>query len=410
MDAILVVNAGSSSVKFQIFGVERDGALRRLIKGQLDGIGTHPRLFAQGSDKSSLIDRTYASDEIADVPAAIATVASWLRESQSLNLLAVGHRVVHGGPKYDRPVVIDQAVVANLEQYVSLAPLHQPNNLAPIRTLMEARPELLQVTCFDTAFHHGHSAVADHYAIPARFYAEGVRRYGFHGLSYEYIAQRLREVAPTVAAGRVIVAHLGSGASMCALANGRSIESTMGFTALDGIPMGTRPGQIDPGVLLYLLSKKGMTPAAVQDLLYHDSGLKGLSGISNDMRDLESNSDPGAKLAVDYFVYRVGLNAGMLAAALGGLDGFVFTAGIGENSPTIRARIAEKLAWLGVVLDRAANADGKSLISRPESQVAVLVVPTDEELMIAQHTLAFLPKGTAKSTHAARDAAAMTRD
>jgi acetate kinase len=410
MDAILVVNAGSSSVKFQIFGVERDGALRRLIKGQLDGIGTHPRLFAQGSDKSSLIDRTYASDEIADVPAAIATVASWLRESQSLNLLAVGHRVVHGGPKYDRPVVIDQAVVANLEQYVSLAPLHQPNNLAPIRTLMEARPELLQVTCFDTAFHHGHSAVADHYAIPARFYAEGVRRYGFHGLSYEYIAQRLREVAPTVAAGRVIVAHLGSGASMCALANGRSIESTMGFTALDGIPMGTRPGQIDPGVLLYLLSKKGMTPAAVQDLLYHDSGLKGLSGISNDMRDLESSSDPGAKLAVDYFVYRVGLNAGMLAAALGGLDGFVFTAGIGENSPTIRARIAEKLAWLGVVLDRAANADGKSLISRPESRVAVLVVPTDEELMIAQHTLAFLPKGTAKSTHAARDAAAMTRD
>jgi acetate kinase len=410
MDAILVVNAGSSSVKFQIFGVERDGALRRLIKGQLDGIGTHPRLFAQGSDKSSLIDRTYASDEIADVPAAIATVASWLRESQSLNLLAVGHRVVHGGPKYDRPVVIDQAVVANLEQYVSLAPLHQPNNLAPIRTLMEARPELLQVTCFDTAFHHGHSAVADHYAIPARFYAEGVRRYGFHGLSYEYIAQRLREVAPTVAAGRVIVAHLGSGASMCALANGRSVESTMGFTALDGIPMGTRPGQIDPGVLLYLLSKKGMTPAAVQDLLYHDSGLKGLSGISNDMRDLESSSDPGAKLAVDYFVYRVGLNAGMLAAALGGLDGFVFTAGIGENSPTIRARIAEKLAWLGVVLDRAANADGKSLISRPESRVAVLVVPTDEELMIAQHTLAFLPKGTAKSTHAARDAAAMTRD
>jgi acetate kinase len=410
MDAILVVNAGSSSVKFQIFGVERDGALRRLIKGQLDGIGTHPRLFAQGSDKSSLIDRPYASDEIADVPAAIATVASWLRESQSLNLLAVGHRVVHGGPKYDRPVVIDQAVVANLEQYVSLAPLHQPNNLAPIRTLMEARPELLQVTCFDTAFHHGHSAVADHYAIPARFYAEGVRRYGFHGLSYEYIAQRLREVAPTVAAGRVIVAHLGSGASMCALANGRSVESTMGFTALDGIPMGTRPGQIDPGVLLYLLSKKGMTPAAVQDLLYHDSGLKGLSGISNDMRDLESSSDPGAKLAVDYFVYRVGLNAGMLAAALGGLDGFVFTAGIGENSPTIRARIAEKLAWLGVVLDRAANADGKSLISRPESRVAVLVVPTDEELMIAQHTLAFLPKGTAKSTHAARDAAAMTRD
>jgi acetate kinase len=396
MDAILVVNAGSSSVKFQIFGVE-GGALRRLIKGQLDGIGTRPRLCAERNDRSSLADKTYASNEIADVPAAIATVASWLRETQNLNLLAVGHRVVHGGPKYDRPVVIDEAVVANLEQYVSLAPLHQPNNLAPIRTLMKARPELLQVACFDTAFHHGHSAVADHYAIPERFYAEGVRRYGFHGLSYEYVAQRLREVAPTVAAGHVIVAHLGSGASMCALADGRSVESTMGFTALDGIPMGTRPGQIDPGVLLHLLSEKGMTPTAVQDLLYRDSGLKGLSGISNDMRDLQTSSDPRAILAVDYFVYRVGLNAGMLAAALGGLDAFVFTAGIGENSPTIRARIAETLAWLGVVFDRAANAAGKSLISRPESRVVVLVVPTDEELMIAQHTLAFLPKHTAKS-------------
>jgi acetate kinase len=396
MDAILVVNAGSSSVKFQIFGVE-GGALRRLIKGQLDGIGTRPRLSAERSDRSSLIDQTYAPNEIADVPAAIATVATWLRATQSLNLLAVGHRVAHGGPKYDRPVVIDQAVVADLEQYVSLAPLHQPNNLAPIRTLMRTRPELLQVACLDTAFHHGHRAVADHYAIPERFYAEGVRRYGFHGLSYEYVAQRLREVAPTVAAGRVIVAHLGSGASMCALADGRSTESTMGFTALDGIPMGTRPGQIDPGVLLYLLSEKGMTPTAVQDLLYRDSGLKGLSGISNDMRDLQSSSDPRAILAVDCFVYRVGLNAGMLAAALGGLDAFVFTAGIGENSPTIRARIAEKLAWLGVVFDPAANAAGRLLISRPESRVAVLVVPTDEELMIAQHTLAFLPKHAAKS-------------
>jgi acetate kinase len=282
--------------------------------------------------------------------------------------------------------------VANLEQYVSLAPLHQPNNLAPIRTLLNSHPDLLQVACFDTAFHHGHSAVVDHYAIPERFYAEGVRRYGFHGLSYEYIARRLREIAPTAASGRVIVAHLGSGASMCALANGRSIASTMGFTALDGIPMGTRPGQIDPGVLLYLLTEKGMTPKALEDLLYHDCGLKGLSGISNDMRDLQSNADPRAKLAVDHFVYRIGLNAGMLAAALGGLDAFVFTAGIGENSPIIRARIAEKLAWLGVVFDADGNGQGKSLISRPESRVALLVVPTDEELMIAQHTLALLPQ------------------
>ena len=258
MDAILVVNAGSSSVKFQIFGIEEAGALRRLIKGQIDGIGTRPRLVAKENDNSSLVDKSYAPNQIPDVPAAIATVAAWLRETQSFDLVAVGHRVVHGGPQYDRPVVIDEAVVASLEQYVSLAPLHQPNNLAPIRALLQRRPELLQVACFDTAFHRGHSAVADHFAIPERFYAEGVRRYGFHGLSYEYIAQRLREVAPSVAAGRVIVAHLGSGASMCALADGRSIESTMGFTALDGLPMGTRPGQIDPGVLLYLITEKGM--------------------------------------------------------------------------------------------------------------------------------------------------------
>jgi acetate kinase len=398
MDAILVVNAGSSSVKFQIFAVEQAPTLRLLIKGQLDGIGTRPHLSARGTEKSSLVDRTYASNEIADVPAAMAAVASWLRQTQRLNLLAVGHRVVHGGPTYDRPVVIDQAVVANLEHYVSLAPLHQPNNLAPIRTLLNNHPELLQVACFDTAFHHGHSAVADHYAIPEHFYAEGVRRYGFHGLSYEYISRRLREIAPAAAAGRVIVAHLGSGASICGLANGRSIASTMGFTALDGIPMGTRPGQIDPGVLLYLLTEKGMTPKALEDLLYHDSGLKGLSGISNDMRDLQSNADPRAKLAVDHFVYRIGLNAGMLAAALGGLDAFVFTAGIGENSPIVRARIAEKLAWLGVVFDADANTQGKSLISRPQSRVALLVVPTDEELMIAQHTLALLPKAARGSS------------
>jgi acetate kinase len=396
MDTILVVNAGSSSVKFQVFSVELNGALPRLIKGQIDGIGTKPRLVAAASDKSSLIDKTYAPDTIPDVPAATAVVAGWLRELQNFNLVAVGHRVVHGGPEYDRPVVVDHAVVANLERYVSLAPLHQPNNLAPIRTLLTVRPELLQVACFDTAFHRGHSAVADHFAIPENFYAEGVRRYGFHGLSYEYVAERLREIAPARAKGRVIVAHLGSGASMCALANGRSVESTMGFTALDGIPMGTRPGQIDAGVVLYLLTEKGMSPAVLQDLLYRDSGLKGLSGISNDMRDLESNSDPKAALAVDYFVYRVGLNAGMLAAALGGLDAFVFTAGIGENSATVRARIAEKLAWLGVEFDAEANTAQKSLLSRPESRVALYVVPTDEELMIARHTLALLPKRSAR--------------
>jgi len=396
MDAILVVNAGSSSVKFQVFEGTPD--LKRLIKGQIDGIGTRPRLVAEAGDKSSMIDRTYSASEISDLPAAIAAAGSWLRETQAVNLVGVGHRVVHGGPTYDRPVVIDQAVVANLQRYVPLAPLHQPNNLAPIRALLKRRPELPQVACFDTAFHRGHSAVADRYAIPERFHAEGVRRYGFHGLSYEYIAGRLCEIAPALAKGRVIVAHLGSGASMCALLDGRSVESTMGFTALDGIPMGTRPGQIDPGVLLYLLTERGMDPEAVEDLLYRESGLKGLSGISNDMRDLESSPDPAAALAVDYFVYRAGLYAGMLAAALGGLDAFVFTAGIGENSVPIRARIAEKLAWLGALFDEAANAARASLISRPESRVALYVVPTDEELMIARHTLALLPKRSARAS------------
>jgi acetate kinase len=391
MDTILVVNAGSSSVKFQIFGVGETNALKRVIKGQVDGIGARPRLVAAAAaDNSSLVDKLYTPAQVPDVPAAIAAVSDWLRETQTFNLIAVGHRVVHGGPKYDRPVVVDDAVVANLEHYVSLAPLHQPNNLAPVRSLLMRRPELLQIACFDTAFHRGHSTVAEHFAIPERFFIEGVRRYGFHGLSYEYIAQRLREVAPDVAGGRVIVAHLGSGASMCAIADGRSIESTMGFTALDGLPMGTRPGQIDPGVLLYLLTEKGMHPAALQDLLYRESGLKGLSGISNDMRELESNPDPAAVLAVEYFVYRVGLHAGMLAAALGGLDAFVFTAGIGENSATIRARIAEKLAWLGIDFDAPANIARKSLISLPASRARLYVVPTDEELMIARHTLSLL--------------------
>ena len=251
-------------------------------------------------------------------------------------------------------------------------------------------PQLPQVACFDTSFHRGHSAVADHYALPVQFYAEGVRRYGFHGLSYEYIAIRLAELAPDVAGGRVIAAHLGSGASMCALSGGRSVESTMGFTALDGLPMGTRPGQIDPGVVLYLLQEKGMSAAEIEKLFYCESGLKGLSGISNDMRELESSVDPRAAFAVEYFAYRVGLCAGMLAAALGGVDAFVFTAGIGENSAKVRQQITRKLAWLGAELDPGANVSGRLLISRKGSKPALYVIPTDEELMIARHTLALI--------------------
>jgi acetate kinase len=390
MDTILVVNAGSSSVKFQVFETDGKSSLKRLVKGQMDGIGTRPRLRAQGADNTPLIDRTYGLDAVPDVPGAIREAGAWLRTSQKFNLIAVGHRVVHGGPGYSQPLLIDGAIVEKLERFIPLAPLHQPNNLAPIRAILASHPELPQVACFDTAFHRGHSAVADHFAIPENLYKEGVRRYGFHGLSYEFVARRLQEVFPDIAKSRVVIAHLGSGASMCALADGRSIESTMGFTALDGLPMGTRPGQIDPGVVLYLVSEKGMSAEAVLKFLYNDCGLKGLSGISNDMRVLETGDEPGAILAIDYFVYRIGLYTGMLAAALGGLDAFVFTAGIGENSAGIRARIVEKIAWLGAELDRKANAANKSIISRPESAVKVFVIPTDEELMIAEHTLAVI--------------------
>ncbi len=402
MDTLLIVNAGSSSVKFQIFDASASGTLQRVVKGQIDGIGTQPRLRAESQDGASLIERSYAPNEIKDVPAAIAVAGDWLRNTQPSALIAVGHRVSHGGPHYDRPVVVDREVLARLEQYCPLSPLHQPNNLAPIRTFLERRPDLIQVACFDTAFHRTHNAVADRYAIPEQFYREGVRRYGFHGLSYEYVADRLREIATEVAKGRVIVAHLGSGASMCAIADGKSVDSTMGFTALDGLPMGTRPGQIDPGVLLYLISRKGMTAAAVQDLLYRDCGLKGMSGVSSDMRELEASKAPGAALAIDYFVHRIGLNAGMLAAALGGIDAFVFTAGIGENSAMIRARVAEKLTWLGAAFDPDANTAGKTLVSRPESKLKLYVVPTNEELMIARHTLSLLSerRGTVSAVRA----------
>ena len=388
--SILVINAGSSSVKFQVFSTDGKRSLDRLIKGQVDGIGTNPRLRASAADGSVLIDKKFAANEIADVPAALSFAGDWLRRDRNLALMAVGHRVVHGGPRYERPVLIDAEVLANLERLASLAPLHQPNNLAPIRAILARNPELPQVACFDTAFHRSHDALADHYAIPNRFYDEGVRRYGFHGLSYEFIADRLRTVAPEIAGGRVIVAHLGSGASMCALADGRSVESSMGFTALDGLPMGTRPGQLDPGVVLYLIREKQMSAEQVQHLLYYESGLKGLSGISNDVRELEASESPRARFALDYFVYRVALQAGLLAAALGGLDAFVFTAGIGENSPSMRAAIVQRLAWLGGVLDPATNAAGRTSIAATESRIGILIVPTDEELMIARHTLALL--------------------
>jgi acetate kinase len=389
MDTILVVNAGSSSVKFQVFAIEA-GDLKRQIKGQMDGIGTTSRLRASDADGNAMVDRRFSQQEVSSVSAALQVAADWLREAHDIQPMAVGHRVVHGGPEHSRPTLINREVLGRLDRYVSLAPLHQPNNLAPIRALLDRFPQLPQVACFDTAFHRGHCAVADRYALPERFYAEGVRRYGFHGLSYEYISSLLPQVAPEIAGGRVIVAHLGSGASMCALSGGRSVESTLGFTALDGLPMGTRAGQLDPGVVLYLLQEKRMSAAEVQSFLYGECGLKGLSGISNDMRELEASGDPRAAFAIEYFVYRVGLHAGMLAAALGGLDAFIFTAGIGENSARIRAQIAERIAWLGATLDPVANTSAKLKLSRDDSRVALYMVRTEEELMIARHTLALI--------------------
>jgi acetate kinase len=324
------------------------------------------------------------------VPAALGKVVEFLRAEIGTLPTAVGHRVVHGGPDYSEPTLVDDTVIERLETFSPLAPLHQPNNLGPIRTLRQRQPQLPQLACFDTAFHRGHPEIADRYALPERFYQEGVRRYGFHGLSYEYVASQLPNVAPDIAQGRVVVAHLGSGASMCAMYAGKSVESTMGFTALDGLPMGTRPGQLDAGIVLYLLTEKGMSAGDIEHLFYHDCGLKGLSGVSNDVRDLLASSDPRAKLALDYFVYRIALFAGMLAAAMEGIDAFVFTAGVGENAPDIRNAVAQRLSWLGLKLDPEANANGAGRISTEGSRVGCYVIPTDEELMIARHTLRVL--------------------
>ena len=390
-ETILVVNAGSSSIKFQLFAVGVDDQLERRFRGQIEGIGTRPHLVAKDVSGQTLVDETWPAAEVSDVPAALDRVIAFLRGQIGGKLpTAIGHRVVHGGPEYSEPTVVSGRVLERLERFVPLAPLHQPNNLAPIRAVLERQPHLLQVACFDTAFHRSHPEVADRFAIPDELYVEGVRRYGFHGLSYEYIAGRLGEVAPEIAKGRVVVAHLGSGASMCAISGGKSLESTMGFTALDGLPMGTRPGQLDAGIVLYLMTEKGMGAKAIEHFLYNDCGLKGLSGISNDVRDLLASADPRAKLALDCFTYRIALFAGMLAAAMGGIDGFVFTAGIGENAPAIRETIVRRLSWLGLDLAVQANAKNELLISRKRSRVACYVIPTDEELMIAKHTLGVL--------------------
>jgi acetate kinase len=348
--------------------------------------------MAQGGLREAAIRAMlYIAGDVNDLPAALSRAQSWLREHiPGAAPIAVGHRVVHGGPTYAAPTMVDYAVLAELDRFIPLAPLHQTNNLAPIRALRQRMPDMPQVACFDTAFHRGHPANADRFAIPEGLYEEGVRPYGFHGLSYEYISSRLPEVAPEIADGRVIVAHLGNGASMCAMVGRQSVESTMAFAALDGLPMGTRPGQLDAGVVLYPIAEKRMESRAAVHMLYHDCGLKGLSGVSGDVRDLLASTGPKAALALDFFTYRLALLAGSLVAAMDGIDGFVFMAGIGENSPDIRDRAARRLAWLGLELDSAANRDGGSRISRNGARVGCYVIPTDEELMIGRHTLAVL--------------------
>jgi acetate kinase len=387
-DTILVVNAGSSSIKFSVYGIREESDLSLTLKGQVDGIGTHPRLRARDAGGRPLVDQMFPAAEIPDVAVATGHVGVWLREHLVGAVpVAVGHRVAHGGPDYRIPVAVDSGILVALERLVPLAPMHQPYNLRPIRTIQERFPRTMQVACFDTGFHRGHPDVADRFAIPEAFYREGIRRYGFHGLSYEYIVQALPSVAPEIAQGSVVVAHLGSGASMCALKGGRSVDSTMAFTGLDGLPMGTRCGQIDPGVLLYLVSEKGYGAKELERFLYHEAGLRGLSGFSNDVRDLLDSEDPRARLALDYFVYRVARELGALAAAMQGIDALVLTAGISENSPEMRARICRGAAWLGLRLDEVANRAGGPRISTPDSQVSAWVIPTDEERMIAEHTL-----------------------
>jgi acetate kinase len=389
----LVINAGSSSLKFCTFLRSATGAWDMEARGQIEGIGTAPRFSAKDASGAKLADEEVT---VRNGKEAIETLAVWLRKNYvGAHVLGIGHRVVHGGARFKGPTRLNDEVLDHLRKLIPLAPLHQPHNIAAIEAAFERLPEVPQVACFDTSFHSGQPAVAELIPLPRNLRDAGLQRYGFHGLSYEYIASILPEVAPEIANGRVLVAHLGSGASICAMKAGKSMDNSLGFTALDGLCMGTRPGALDPGVVLHLFQGMNLTAKQVETLLYKRSGLLGISGISNDMRELESSSEPDARLAVDYFVYQAAKQIGALTAILGGIDGLVFTAGIGENSVGIRRRICNASAWLGIELDESANANHHSTISTPRSRVSVHVIPTNEELMIARHTAKLL--GLAKA-------------
>jgi len=386
-DVILVLNAGSSSIKFSVFDTGSK-ALPLLLRGQIEGLYTAPRFIVKDANGADIDAKDWGEGADLGHAGAVTYLVDFLRRHrEDHKLVAIGHRVVHGGEKFTRAVLVNAEVISALNKLTPLAPLHQPHNLKPIEIVAELRPDLPQVACFDTAFHRGQPEVAQAFALPPSVTGLGVRRYGFHGLSYEYIASMLTQVDPKAASGRAIVAHLGNGSSMCALVNGRSVASTMGFTAVDGLPMGTRSGNLDPGVILYLMDELGMDTRAVEDLIYRQSGLLGVSGISSDMRTLLASEDARARFAVELYIYRIGRELGSLAAAAEGIDALIFTAGIGEHATAIRERVCRDAAWLGVELDPAANQAGESRISTSNSKVSALVIATNEELMIARHTL-----------------------
>lgn len=384
---ILVINTGSSSVKFAVYGMADDGATSPLCRGQVEDIGSSPRFSVSGKDTPTIIDLDLDAGSVSGHSESVEWILSWIDSNiLGAQITAVGHRVVHGGAAFTTPVIVDKEILKELRELEKHAPLHQPYNVAGITAIMKSHPDITQVACFDTAFHRTQPKVSEMFGIPDEYFKSGIRRYGFHGLSYEYIVSKMHDIDPAISDGRLIVAHLGNGASMCAIDGGKSIATTMGFTALDGLPMGTRSGGIDPGVIFYLIRDKGFTIEQVEDLLYRKSGLLGISGITNDMETLTSSKEPLARLAVEYFTYRCIREIGSLTAALGGLDALVFTGGIGENSSIVRERVCSGLKWLGIGIKKEENAANKELISAPDLSPPVYVIPTNEELIIALHT------------------------